>query len=49
MSMGLGVVGSVYTNDAPSSLQDTTPIARLTEEADIVVASKDSPTTTSAS
>jgi putative tricarboxylic transport membrane protein len=43
MSMGLGVVGSVYTNQAPSSLQDTTPIARLTEESDIVVVDKDSP------
>ncbi|WP_199429430.1 Bug family tripartite tricarboxylate transporter substrate binding protein [Qaidamihabitans albus] len=43
MSMGLGVVGSVYTNSAPSSLQDTTPIARLTEEADIIVVGKDSP------
>ncbi|WP_158893678.1 Bug family tripartite tricarboxylate transporter substrate binding protein [Amycolatopsis anabasis] len=43
MSMGLGVVGAVYTNHAPSSLQDTTPIAKLTEEPDIVVVSKDSP------
>jgi putative tricarboxylic transport membrane protein len=43
MSMGLGVVGSVYTNDSPSTLQDTTPIARLTEEADIVVVGKNSP------
>ncbi|OXM72855.1 MULTISPECIES: Bug family tripartite tricarboxylate transporter substrate binding protein [Amycolatopsis] len=43
MSMGLGVVGSVYTNKSPSSLQDTTAIAKLTEEADIVVVSKDSP------
>ncbi|GAB3485714.1 Bug family tripartite tricarboxylate transporter substrate binding protein [Amycolatopsis cihanbeyliensis] len=43
MSMGLGVVGSVYTNKSPSTLQDTTPIARLTEEADIVVVGKDSP------
>ncbi|SFP75223.1 putative tricarboxylic transport membrane protein [Amycolatopsis arida] len=43
MSMGLGVVGSVYTNSSPASLADTTPIARLTEEADIVVVGKDSP------
>ncbi|GHE92072.1 C4-dicarboxylate ABC transporter substrate-binding protein [Amycolatopsis deserti] len=43
MSMGLGVVGSTYTNKSPSSLQDTTAIAKLTEEADIVVVSKDSP------
>ncbi|PXY31433.1 Bug family tripartite tricarboxylate transporter substrate binding protein [Prauserella muralis] len=43
MSMGLGVVGSVYTNSSPASLQDTTPIAKLTEEADIIVVGKDSP------
>ncbi|MBK1784830.1 Bug family tripartite tricarboxylate transporter substrate binding protein [Prauserella cavernicola] len=43
MSMGLGVVGSVYTNSSPSSLADTTPIAKLTEEADIIVVGKDSP------
>ncbi|RKT71813.1 putative tricarboxylic transport membrane protein [Saccharothrix variisporea] len=43
MSMGLGVVGSVYTNKSPSSLLDTTPIARLIEEPDIVVVGKDSP------
>jgi putative tricarboxylic transport membrane protein len=43
MSMGLGVVGSVHTNNSPSSLQDTTPIARLIEEPDIVVVAKDSP------
>ncbi|MFL6125679.1 Bug family tripartite tricarboxylate transporter substrate binding protein [Actinophytocola sp.] len=43
MSMGLGVVGSVHTNNSPSSLQDTTPIARLIQEPDIVVVAKDSP------
>ncbi|HEX6342873.1 Bug family tripartite tricarboxylate transporter substrate binding protein [Umezawaea sp.] len=43
MSMGLGVVGSVYTNKAPSSLLDTTPIAKLIEEPDIVVVGKESP------
>src|SRR5688500_15278507 len=43
MSMGLGVVGSVYTNDSPATLTDTTPIARLTEETEIVVVGKDSP------
>ncbi|MFG1998594.1 Bug family tripartite tricarboxylate transporter substrate binding protein [Spirillospora sp. NPDC048911] len=43
MSMGLGVVGSVYTNHSPSSLQDTTPIARLTQEPDIIVVGKNSP------
>lgn len=43
MSMGLGVVGAVHTNKSPKTLRDTTPIARLTEEQDIVVVSKDSP------
>lgn len=43
MSMGLGVVGSVYTNSSPSTLADTTPIARLTQETEIVVVGKDSP------
>lgn len=42
MSMGLGVVGAVHTNHSPSGLGDTTPIARLTEEPDIVVVAKDS-------
>ncbi|GAA3021646.1 Bug family tripartite tricarboxylate transporter substrate binding protein [Actinokineospora globicatena] len=45
MSMGLGVVGSVYTNKSPSSLADTTPIAKLIEEPDIVVVAKGSPYT----
>jgi putative tricarboxylic transport membrane protein len=43
MSMGLGVVGAVHTNKSPKTLADTTPIARLTEEQDIVVVGKDSP------
>lgn len=42
MQMGLGVVGSVYTNKSPSKLTDTTPIARLIEEPDILVVSKNS-------
>ncbi|ORT60098.1 tripartite tricarboxylate transporter substrate binding protein [Streptomyces sp. CB03238] len=46
MSMGLGVVGAVHTNKTPATLADTTPIARLTEEQDIVVVGKDSPYTT---
>ena len=29
MSMGLGVVGSVYTNHSPVSLEDTTPVAEV--------------------
>ncbi|MFC9396252.1 Bug family tripartite tricarboxylate transporter substrate binding protein [Streptomyces sp. NPDC057027] len=43
MSMGLGVVGAVHTNKTPRTLADTTPIARLTEEQDIVVVGKESP------
>ncbi|GAA0931807.1 Bug family tripartite tricarboxylate transporter substrate binding protein [Pseudonocardia zijingensis] len=43
MSMGLGVVGAVYTNDSPATLTDATPIARLTQETEIVVVGKDSP------
>ncbi|WP_438943504.1 Bug family tripartite tricarboxylate transporter substrate binding protein [Nocardia otitidiscaviarum] len=42
MQMGLGVVGSVYTNNSPSTLTDTTPIAKLIEEPDILVVSKNS-------
>ncbi|BCL32652.1 Bug family tripartite tricarboxylate transporter substrate binding protein [Streptomyces aurantiacus] len=45
MSMGLGVVGAVHSNDAPKTLADTTPIARLTEEQDVVVVGKESPYT----
>ncbi|MFE6856401.1 Bug family tripartite tricarboxylate transporter substrate binding protein, partial [Streptomyces sp. NPDC057674] len=33
----------VHTNETPRTLADTTPIARLTEEQDIVVVGKDSP------
>ncbi|QGK70622.1 tripartite tricarboxylate transporter substrate binding protein [Allosaccharopolyspora coralli] len=43
MSMGLGVVGSVFTNNSPVSLQDTTPIAKTVEEPNVVVVGKDSP------
>ncbi|WP_300013660.1 tripartite tricarboxylate transporter substrate-binding protein [Pseudonocardia sp.] len=43
MSMGLGVVGAVFTNASPSTLADVTPIARLTEESEIVVVGSDSP------
>ena len=43
MSMGLGVVGSVYSNDSAATLRQTTPIARLTEETEILVVPDDSP------
>jgi putative tricarboxylic transport membrane protein len=42
MSMGLGVVGSVYTNKSKATLEQTTPVARLIQEPDIIVVSKDS-------
>jgi putative tricarboxylic transport membrane protein len=41
--MGLGVVGSVFTNKSEATLDQTTPLARLTEEPEVVVVSKDSP------
>jgi putative tricarboxylic transport membrane protein len=41
--MGLGVVGAVFTNGSPATLADVTPIARLTEETEIVVVAEDSP------
>jgi putative tricarboxylic transport membrane protein len=43
MMMGLGVVGSVFTNKSKATLEDMTPIARLIQEPDIVVVAKDSP------
>ncbi|MEV6109651.1 tripartite tricarboxylate transporter substrate binding protein [Streptomyces sp. NPDC051940] len=43
MSMGLGVVGAVRTNDTDARLSQTTPIARVTQEPDIVVVPKNSP------
>ncbi len=43
MQMGLGVVGSVYSNESKATLADTTPIARMIEEPDVVVVQKDSP------
>lgn len=42
MSMGLGVVGSVYSNKSPATLADTTPIAKLVEEPNLIVVGKDS-------
>jgi putative tricarboxylic transport membrane protein len=43
MQMGLGVVGSVYTNKSKATLNDTTPIAKLIEEAEAIVVPKGSP------
>jgi putative tricarboxylic transport membrane protein len=44
--MGLGLVGGIYGNKSKVTMADTTPVARLTQEADIVVVSKDSKYTT---
>jgi putative tricarboxylic transport membrane protein len=41
--MGLGLVGGVYTNKSKATLGQTTPVAKLTEEPEIVVVNKDSP------
>jgi putative tricarboxylic transport membrane protein len=43
MMMGRVMVGSILTNDAPVTLAETTPLARLTAEYEIVVVPKDSP------
>lgn len=43
MLMGLGVVGSSYTNDSDAKLTETTPIAKLIEEPGAIMVSKDSP------
>jgi putative tricarboxylic transport membrane protein len=45
MQMGLGVVGAAYTQKSQATLNDTTPIAKLIEEAGAIVVSKDSPYT----
>lgn len=43
MQMGLGVVGASYTQKSKVTLTDTTPLARLIEEAGAIVVPKDSP------
>lgn len=43
MLMGLGVIGSQYTQQTQAKLTDTTPIARLMEEPNIIVVTRDSP------
>jgi putative tricarboxylic transport membrane protein len=46
MQMGLGLVGAVHTQPVRVSFADTTPIARLIEDAEAVVVPADSPYTT---
>jgi tripartite-type tricarboxylate transporter receptor subunit TctC len=43
MVMGLVMVGAIETNRSETTLADTTPIAELTEEAEIIVVPADSP------
>lgn len=43
LQMGLGVVGAAYTQKSEASLAETTPIAKLIEEAGAIVVPKDSP------
>ncbi|MFI6294754.1 Bug family tripartite tricarboxylate transporter substrate binding protein [Nonomuraea sp. NPDC050790] len=43
MQMGLGVVGSSYTAKSAATLTQTTPIAKLIEEAGAIVVAKGSP------
>jgi putative tricarboxylic transport membrane protein len=43
MQMGLGVVGATYTSKAKATLTQTTPLAKLIEEAGAIVVPKNSP------
>ncbi len=43
MMMGLVMVGAILTNDAPVTLAETTPIARLTAEYEVIVVPANSP------
>lgn len=43
MMMGLGVVGAQYTNSSKTTLDQTTPIAKLIEESGAIVVAKNSP------
>ena len=45
MQMGLGVVGAEFTNKSQAKLAETTPIAGLIEEAEVIVVPEDSPYT----
>jgi putative tricarboxylic transport membrane protein len=43
MQMGLGVVGAQFSNQSEATLDQTTPIAQLIEEAEAIVVPADSP------
>jgi putative tricarboxylic transport membrane protein len=46
MVMGLVMVGAIESNDSPVTLTETTPLARLTTDYEVIVAAKDSPVAT---
>ncbi len=46
MTMGLGVVGAVYTNQSDATVDKAIPIARLIEEQEAILVPADSPFTT---
>lgn len=43
MVMGLVMVGAIESNDSPVTLAQTTPLARLTTDYEVIVVAKDSP------
>jgi putative tricarboxylic transport membrane protein len=43
MQMGLGVVGAQFSNQSEATLDETTPVAKLIEEAEAIVVPGDSP------
>ena len=43
MTMGLGIVGAVYTNKSDAKVSKATPIARLIEDQEAILVPKDSP------
>ncbi|MET0417796.1 MAG: tripartite tricarboxylate transporter substrate-binding protein [Actinoplanes sp.] len=48
MVMGLVMVGAIESNDSPVTLAETTPLARLTTDYEVIVVAKDSPVATMA-
>lgn len=41
--MGLGLVGAVFTNDSPVTLEQVTPVARLLSEPEVLLVADDAP------
>ena len=46
MVMGLVMVGAIESNDSPVTLAQTTPLARLTTDYEVIVVARDSPVST---